>query len=104
MATEKDLRFVEFLFEQTQAGKLGWEVTANEDQFVVSVKGKYKVTVDREWNDDGERYVFVLTLFDVSNRELLRLYASDSHFVPELFLLAKRNALNIDSKLDEIMG
>jgi hypothetical protein len=104
MATEKDLKFVEFVLEQTKAGKIHWEVTADENKFVVSFKGKYKVTVDRYYDDDDDVYRFWMTLFDDSDRELLKIYAGDSPLVSQLFFLAKRNALNIDTALDEIMG
>jgi len=104
MATEKDLKFVEFLLGQTTTGKLHWEVTADENQFVVSFKGKYKVTVDRGYDHDADENIYFLSLFDESDRELLKLYGGDSPSLFKLFSLAKRNALNIDTALDEIMG
>jgi hypothetical protein len=104
MATEKDRAFVEFILEQTKAGKLKWEVTADESKFTVSFKGKYRVTVDRYYDEDHNTYRFWLTLFDASDRELLRVTAGDSPLVTELFFLAQRNSLNVDSAIDEIMG
>ena len=104
MANQKDLKFVEFILEETEAGKIEWENTADEDKFVASLRGKYKVTVDREFEEDGEIYHFWLTLLDDSDRELLKIYDSASPLVTTLFYLAQRKSLNVDAVLDEIMS
>lgn len=101
MPTEKDVQFLTFVFDNTSNGKLHWEATADPTKFVVSFKGKYKVTVDRADDDQGN-YNYWLTLFDESDRELL-LLSSPRSSIKELYELAKRTSLNTDSVLDEIM-
>jgi hypothetical protein len=103
MATEKDLQFLEYIFRNTESGTLKWESTADDNTFTVSLKGKYKVTIARGRDDEDESF-YCLTLFDEADRELLTAYHSESRFVYQLFTLAKRNSLNVDSTLDEIMS
>ncbi|MFZ0770127.1 MAG: hypothetical protein WCA49_01410 [Candidatus Sulfotelmatobacter sp.] len=103
MATEKDLNFVEFVLQQTADDKIQWESTADPQKFTVSLKGKYKVTIDRG-SDNNDNFYHWLTLLDESDRELLTVYGRESHSVARLFDLAKRNSLNVDQALDEIMS
>jgi hypothetical protein len=103
MATEKDKQFAEYIYRNTESGTLKWENTAEDNTFTVSLKGKYRVTIYRGVDDVGEFY-HRLTLFDESDRELLIIYSSESRFVYQLFDLARRNSLNVDSALDEIMS
>jgi hypothetical protein len=102
MATQKDLNFVAFVVQQTKEEKIQWESTADDEKFIVSLKGKYKVAIDRAYRD-GEPYDY-LTLLDDSDRELLRVYDSETSMVAQLFELAKRNSLNVDAAIDEIMS
>jgi len=103
MLTEKDSQFIQFILEQTQQGKIHWESTADPAQFVVSFKGKYKVTIDEgEDEHDGEPFYF-LTLFDDAERKLLVIYDGEASAVKEIYNLAERNALNVDSVIDDIM-
>ncbi|MFY9910976.1 MAG: hypothetical protein WCF22_15795 [Candidatus Sulfotelmatobacter sp.] len=102
MATQKDLDFVSFVLQQTRDEKIQWESTADEEKFIVSLKGKYRVSVDRAYQNH-EPYHY-LTLLDDSDRELLRVYEAESPTVPQLYELAKRNSLNVDAAIDEIMS
>jgi len=103
MATDKDLQLVEYVYDNTKSGELKWESTADPTKFVVSLKGKYKVTVDRGQDEDDEIYYW-LTLLDDSERELLTIYHREERKIIELFSLAKRNSLQLDSVIDEIIG
>ncbi len=102
MATEKDFKFIEFIYSQTKLGKLQWEGTADPMKFVTSFKGKYKATIDLGVRDNQPYHW--LTLLDDSDRELLRIDEFEISSVVPLFDLAQRNSLNIDSVIDEIMG
>jgi hypothetical protein len=101
MPTEKDMQFLQFVYDNTRLGKLNWEGTADPTKFVVSLKGKYKVTVDRG-DDERGGYKYWMTLFDESERELVNISVPQT-LVGELYNLAHRNSLNIDATLDEIM-
>ena|ERR1700722_4523046 len=102
--TEKDIQFVQFIYDQTQNGKLHWEATADPAKFVVSFKGKYKVTLDKNYDEDRGKTYFYLTLLDDSERELLTIFDSKLAVVKDLFYLAEREALKVDTAIDEIMG
>jgi hypothetical protein len=103
MPTEKDNQFVQFVVDNTKSGKLRWEITADPTKFVASFKGKYKVTIDRGETHDGEPYHW-MTLLDDAERELTQVYGRQNRLVAELFDLARRNSLNVDKAIDEIMG
>jgi hypothetical protein len=103
MANNKDIAFVEFIFRETRDDKIGWEATAEPDQYVTSFKGKYSVTVDKyEPRDDNPYYE--VKLIDGSARELLSLSSGEVPIVRELYNLAHRRSLRVDAVLDEIMG
>jgi hypothetical protein len=103
MATEKDLQLVDYVYDNTKSGALKWEGTADPTKFVVGLKGKYKVTIDRGADEDNEVYHW-LTLLDDSERELLTIYGREAKKIIELFQLAKRNSLQLDAVIDEIIG
>lgn len=104
MPTEKDSQFVQFIYDQTRNGKLHWESTADATQFVIGFRGKYKVTVDKNVDEDTENQYFYLTLRDDSERELLTIFSARLPIVKDLYYLAERNALNVDAAIDEIMS
>lgn len=106
MATEKDRNFVDFLLEATRSGKLKWEATASFDEFAAGVKGKYKVVVNQRnvSNNFDPDVVQQLILRNADDQELMDVSNKDFNSVRELYELARRNALNVDAALDEIMG
>jgi hypothetical protein len=104
MPTEKDIQFLQFIYDQTKDRKIHWEATADESKFVVAFKGKYKVTVDRAWDNEREETYYYLTLVDDTEKELLKIWDEDGKLVRDLFSLAQRDALNVDAAIDEIMG
>jgi hypothetical protein len=102
MATEKDLALVKHIIKLTREGKLQWEATAASGEFTASIKGKYNVSVLRNFsNYEGEDYS--LKLVDESERELLRLTNHDYVEIGELFELARRISLNVDEAIDDIL-
>ena len=103
MVTEKDLRFVEFLLEQTKAGKVDWQVREREDQFLTFFnRGDDTITVGKEARNNEA--VFWLTFQGRSGREALRISSDESRTLAELWFFAKRNAFGVDAALDDIMG
>lgn len=102
MATEKDLALIDFLVEKTDSGEIRWEPTADTDQFTTSFKGKYNVTVDK--GAGGDQVSYWVTLKDENGRELLVVYQWEHELIKNLFYLARRRSLNVDTAIDEIMG
>lgn len=103
MASEKDNAFVNFLYEETGTGNIQWAPAAETDRFVASFKGKYNVVVDRSDSDEGGTYFYV-KLTDDADQELLLVYGGENRVVKELFYLARRISLKVDSAIDEIMN
>jgi len=102
MATEKDLAFVKFLTQQTKSDKVGWEPTAEDQQFTASFKGKYNVIVDKSLQDNEDFYW--IELQDAEGKQLLVVNSDESEQIEVLFDLVQRKVLNVDEALDEIMG
>lgn len=100
MATEKDLALLDFLLKGTDSGEIRWEPTAADSEFTTSLKGKYNITVGRSRRPD---YSY-LKMVDADNRELLLITSEESVFVGQLFDMAKRQSLNVDAAIDEILG
>jgi hypothetical protein len=103
MATEKDNEFLNYLYSATDSGKVKWQPAAEPDRFVTSFKGKYNVAVDKTESDEVGTFYYV-KLTDDADQELLKVFASENRLVKELFYLARRRSLNVDSAIDEIMG
>ena len=106
MATEKDTAFLKYLIAATENGKIAWEPSALDEQYVAGFKGKYQVTIERGQIDRDGDTPYILQLTNASDgRELLSM--SDFNIRPNtvgnLFQLAQRSALNVDAAIDEIM-
>jgi hypothetical protein len=99
MATEKDLAFIRFLVEGTKAQTIHWEPTAEPDQYLTSFKGKYSVTIDEA------RGAYWLTMLSQDNIQMLEIKHHEAPAdLQELYLLAQREANNVDAAIDDIMG
>jgi beta-xylosidase len=104
MPAEKDLALLSFLIQATKEGKIPWEPTARQDEFTVSLKGKFNVLVKHFIERDGweQNDAWSLTLFRNDN-ELTVLTNSIYADVRELFEAARRYSLNVDEAIDEII-
>jgi hypothetical protein len=98
MATDKDFALVQYLLSSTREGNLKWEPTVEDEEFTATIRGKYTVLVSR----DGARTF--LSLSDESERELLSVTDNEDVSIIDLFDRAKREALSVDSVIDEILG
>jgi hypothetical protein len=97
MATEKDLELIQFLSKGTEDGQVQWQPTAEADQFVTSLRGKYGVRIGKVGN------LFYLNMRDLDDRELLSVSSEESYFVEALFDSARRAALKVDEAIDDIL-
>lgn len=114
MVTDKEKQLVDQLIRATESGRVAWEPTAKPDEFTTSFKGRYSIIIaisgDVEETNEG---VYVLKMFDDSERELLRLDSRDFEDaifksvgldpIASLFRLAQRKALRVDEALDGIL-
>ena len=97
MLTSKDTEFIQYLLQSTKEGKLRWESTASTNEFVTSIKGKYKIMAKSLGSTR------VITMSDLDDRELLTVTSDDYAPVWDLLDAARRVALDVDSAIDEIL-
>lgn len=92
--------FVQALLEKTREGKLRWEETADEDAFLVSIRGEQTVEIRSApsilVNDN--RYEVVVR--DREGKVLFDFSALQRSTAASLYQQAKRIASRIDEKLD----
>src|ERR1700733_10058810 len=99
MVLQKDIDFLNYLITATDAGKIPWQSTASDDQFMASLKGKYVVVVaagrDGAWlrmsNDQAQTMLFITSAEDPGD------------YVERILNGARRVALNVDTAIDEII-
>jgi hypothetical protein len=83
-------------------GELKWEPTSGESTFQTSFP-KYSVSITHVAGD------YLIRLFNESGRHIesvssSELYSGGFEKAGELFELARRNALQVDNALDELVG
>jgi hypothetical protein len=97
MPTEKDNQFVQYLFDRTESGTVDWAPTAQDEQFVTTLQGRYEVIVTNIGS-----YV-TLVLRDDASQILMRVNSMENSMVEQLHEFVRRQALNVDSVLDNLM-
>ena len=90
------------LIDKTQAGKLKWDETADENIFLVSVGGNTTLKVRRLFNSLGDDFHY-LSLLD-ENGKLIWEINQPSGLIEQLFVLARRVALKVDERVEALMG
>src|SRR5579862_912189 len=97
MPTDKDIQFVQFLLDSTRSGKIQWQPSAEQDQFTTTLKQKYTAYVTKR----GIAVTLLLT--DSAGQELVAVDSLTYPPVEGLFEFVRREALDVDSVLDQIM-
>ncbi len=91
------------LLERTDQGRVDWEATVNEDVYV-AVIGNLSVSLNQDF-----RKGVTVQILDEQGREIRALSSSSgealevSAALGELYSKAKRSALQVDSRLDELL-
>jgi len=99
MPTEKDIEFVQFLLDSTQKEKIQWQPSAKEGQFTTTLQQRYAVFMTKTTTD-----LITLELTDdPSGQELLSVRNLSIPQVEDLYEFVRRQALKVDSVLDQIM-
>lgn len=99
MVTDKDRSLLNFLTDQTRGGSLNWQPTAEENQFTVSIKGKYSVVM----GDRGGGYTY-LKLINENEQQLVEISSLDTDMVEPLYEFVRRKALDVDRAIDDILS
>jgi len=122
MEDPKALKLFEELLSKTIAGRLTWESTASESEYIAALPGGLTVAVFEERKGTGEIDIFskYRAQRQLANSErhalvlrgpegdLLTITADiDGISIPyldRLYELAKRQALHLEAKVDKLLG
>ena len=108
---DKAVRFFEEVLSKTIAGKIRWEPTAVESNYIAAVGGHFTLSVDEYESQDRYGQLSTehsLTLKDQEGRTLTRVTSMDAGIsvagIQELYEAARRQALRVDEKIDSLLG
>jgi len=94
----KAVQLFQEVLEKTQADKIRWEPTAQEDRFVAAFGGKFSLVIE---NEDGR---VKLDLHDRKGRQLISVQRVGRPpllgNLDTLYELARRRALNADAAVE----
>lgn len=108
MQDPKALKLLQEILKKTEAGKLAWDTTANEDEFVAIMLGKYTLTLKPYSDRLGVRYESPsITLQDEKQNVIVHIHSNiegiTDDALQQLQVLARRSALHTDEKIDQIL-
>lgn len=92
------------LLELTKDNKIGWQTTSDEEAFAAIIGDLSAVILQDHWGDP------TLKILNKAGVDIEQLYANENTNVElrfdlgELYIMAKRVALGVDSQLDELLS
>ena len=104
------LEFFQSIEAKTEKGKVPWQPTADENEYVASVGGEFSLIMTRvpsqdQFGRDATKYV--LTMKDKDNRKLISAMQGIDGITADamrlLFLAAERHALKVGEKLGRLL-
>ena len=110
MHDDKALGLFHEILKQTRAKSLGWQPTAETDKFIAPMLGKYTMillpyTYEDQWGE--QRGAPALILQDENSNTLVKIDTTlegvRQEDLDELLFSARRVALNVDEKIDELL-
>ncbi|MEK7406344.1 MAG: hypothetical protein AAB225_14680 [Acidobacteriota bacterium] len=109
MEDEKAVQFFEEVLNKTRQHRIRWEPTASDSEFVAPVGGQFTLTLRLSTGASWEGIVRPeLVLKDSANREILSVNEKTGLVSPtdldSVYELARRDALRVDEKVDEVLG
>ena len=87
------------LINKTQAGKLKWDETADEEIFLVSVGGNTTLKVRRDFNQHPSH---LLSLLDEDGKLIWEIHQPEL-LIEQLFVLARRVVRKVDERVEALM-
>jgi hypothetical protein len=113
MADEKILKFFEGVLSKTRAGKIPWEPTAQESNFIAAIGGQFTLSLTA-WSEIGPYFLthpvlqkHNLFLRDEIGRELARVTDGDEGIsrndLRELYETARRQAVRAGERIDDVL-
>jgi|SRR5580704_4170524 hypothetical protein len=110
MDDPRALKLFKELLSKTIAGRLGWESTASEYEYIAALPGGLTVAVYEERMGTGEvpHTIAHAMVLRGPEGDLLTISADTDGVWPseidKLYELAKRQALHLDVKVDKLLG
>jgi hypothetical protein len=97
MQDAKVVKFFEEVLAKTGAGKIRWEPTAAESDYIAAIGGRFILSIsERDNGFAAPPTTYALALKDQDGRELTR--------VRELYEAARWQALHVDEKIVSVLG
>ena len=108
MQDAKAVKFFEEVLSKTRAGKIRWEPTAKDSNYIAAVGGHFTLSVGEYYTNDSPFMAYSLTLKDQEGRTLTKVTDTDDGIpaadIRELYETARRQALHVDEKIDNLLG
>ena len=102
MEDTKAKEFFEGVLSKTRAGRIRWQPTAEESDYIAAIGGQFTLSIS------SDRYGCTLLLKDQDGRALTAVRSTDDGIEPveirELYETARRQALRVDDKIDQVLG
>jgi hypothetical protein len=102
MEDTKAKEFFEGVLSKTRAGRIRWQPTAEESDYIAAIGGQFTLSIS------SDQYGWTLLLKDQDGRALTAVRSTDDGIEPmeirELYEAARRQALRVDDKIDLVLG
>jgi Tol biopolymer transport system component len=111
MEDTKAKEFFEGVLAKTRAGRIRWQPTAEDSEYIAAIGGQFTLSV-RQYFDQNkygyQKVKYALILKDQEGRELTKV-TDDVDGVAladicELYETVRRQALRVDEKIDRVLG
>ena len=115
MVDEKIVKFFEGVLSKTRAGRIPWEPTVQETNFIAAIGGQFTLSVSaKSFEDQAAMHLgiggvskYVLVLRDEMGREVARVTDNDEGIrrddIQELFETARRRAVRAGERIDDAL-
>lgn len=110
MEDTKAKEFFEEVLSKARAGRIRWQPTAEESEFIAAIGGQFTLSV-REYESPNQDILpftrYALTVKDRDGRVLTTITSADPGIVEsdvrDLYETARRQALRVDDKIDQVL-
>jgi len=119
MADDRIVRFFEGVLSKTRAGRIPWEPTAQESNFIAAIGGQFALSVS-EWTEpipgstpsmramgQGSLQRYALVLRDEVGREVARVIDGEEGIrrddIQELYQKARKQAVRAEERIEDAL-
>ncbi len=106
MEDTKAVEFFQGVLSKTRAGRIRWQPTAEESEYIAAIGGQFTLSVSYGQGEDSSWHTLLLK--DQNGRVLTHVATGDAGIpnkdIRELYAAARRQALQVDDKIDQVLG